>query len=471
MFSMASWNIRGLNRAPKQNEVCQVVKDNHLNICAILESHVDVSCLNNICTRVFTRWMWTSNGFLCNKGSRIILGWDPDHVDIMIEKWVDGNKMFQIVSKLKSLKSPFRKLLKDQGNLHLRVECLKTELDEAQKALDYDPSNSILCEEEAIYLKAFNQAILDEELKNRVQKNRIEVVCDMDNIEYEGLSVPNAFVKHYEMFLGVESATTPLDIPNLFTKNLPSDIRDQMVCLITNDEIKKAMFSIGDNRSQRPDASVLWEALEEFKEASGLIPKGKIPVKYLGVPLISSRLLYKDCKILVENVHNKIGEMKKGKAKDKVVDVMHNGEWSWEADWLDIQPPLLDPNKDDMLFWRDNNGNLKPFSSYVRKYAAMEHIDSRMANIISWLYPLLSTNSARSICSRLVVAASAYYIWQERNNLIFRKKARNVKQVRDTIIATIRLKIISLRFKKSLKVAKALEVWKISTETNSDGNG
>ncbi|GKD13681.1 hypothetical protein Tco_1198088, partial [Tanacetum coccineum] len=94
-----------------------------------------------------------------------------------------------------------------------------------------------------------------------------------------------------------------------------------------------------------------------------------------------------------------------------------------------------------------------------------------MANIISCLYPLSSTNLARSICSRLVVAASTYYIWQERNNHIFRKKARNVEQVRDTIIATVRLKIISLRFKKSLKVAKALKVWKISTETNSDGNG
>ncbi|GJZ35742.1 putative reverse transcriptase domain-containing protein [Tanacetum coccineum] len=64
--------------------------------------------------------------------------------------------------------------------------------------------------------------------------------------------------------------------------------------------------------------------------------------------------------------------------------------------------------------------------SYVRKYDAMEHIDLRMANILSWLYHLSSTNSARSICSRLVVAASAYYIWQERNNRIFKKKARNV---------------------------------------------
>lgn len=38
--------------------------------------------------------------------------------------------------------------------------------------------------------------------------------------------------------------------------------------------------------------------------------EGDLPVKYLGVPLISSRLLYKDCKILVEKVQNRIGDWK-----------------------------------------------------------------------------------------------------------------------------------------------------------------
>ncbi|GJR10115.1 hypothetical protein Tco_0792767 [Tanacetum coccineum] len=37
---------------------------------------------------------------------------------------------------------------------------------------------------------------------------------------------------------------------------------------------------------------------------------GKLPVKYLGVPLISSRILNKDCKILVEKVKNRIGDWK-----------------------------------------------------------------------------------------------------------------------------------------------------------------
>ncbi|GJU60852.1 putative RNA-directed DNA polymerase, eukaryota, reverse transcriptase zinc-binding domain protein [Tanacetum coccineum] len=60
-------------------------------------------------------------------------------------------------------------------------------------------------------------------------------------------------------------------------------------------------------------ASVIMDSLNEFKAVSGLvpsIPKSKLPVKYLGVPLISSRLLNKDCKILVEKARKRIGDWK-----------------------------------------------------------------------------------------------------------------------------------------------------------------
>ncbi|GKD23066.1 RNA-directed DNA polymerase, eukaryota, reverse transcriptase zinc-binding domain protein [Tanacetum coccineum] len=33
---------------------------------------------------VCSRWKWTSNGSLCDKGSRIILGWNDDIVDVMV---------------------------------------------------------------------------------------------------------------------------------------------------------------------------------------------------------------------------------------------------------------------------------------------------------------------------------------------------------------------------------------------------
>ncbi|XP_021979570.1 uncharacterized protein LOC110875674 [Helianthus annuus] len=84
MVSLASWNIRGLNRPLKQKEVRQIVKDSNLSLCAILESHVDVDKLGGVCKSVFRSWDWTSNGTCCDKGTRIIVGWNPKIFDVMV---------------------------------------------------------------------------------------------------------------------------------------------------------------------------------------------------------------------------------------------------------------------------------------------------------------------------------------------------------------------------------------------------
>nr|GEU82836.1 hypothetical protein [Tanacetum cinerariifolium] len=87
----------------------------------------------------------------------------------------------------------------------------------------------------------------------------------------------------------------------------------------------------------KESAKVIMEALDEFKCASGLIlsltkstayfcnvlnhvklsilqvlpfDEGKLPVKYFGVPLVSSRLIYKDCKELIEKVQRRVNDWK-----------------------------------------------------------------------------------------------------------------------------------------------------------------
>ncbi|GKD46610.1 hypothetical protein Tco_1271255 [Tanacetum coccineum] len=70
--------------APKQSEVCQVINENALSVCAILESHVASFRIDFLCSRVFRSWSWTSNGSFYAKGSWIILGWNPNDVDIVM---------------------------------------------------------------------------------------------------------------------------------------------------------------------------------------------------------------------------------------------------------------------------------------------------------------------------------------------------------------------------------------------------
>ncbi|GJT36586.1 putative RNA-directed DNA polymerase, eukaryota, reverse transcriptase zinc-binding domain protein [Tanacetum coccineum] len=191
---------------------------------------------------------------------------------------VDGHNMYQISSKPKSLKKPFRKLLHEQGNLHDRVNRLRHELDEVQKALDNNPADSNLRDEEAIYLKAFNEAKLDEErflkqkakidwldvgnsnsayfhkfVKSRNQRSRIEMILDANNVEVFGPNIPNVFVSHYEMFLGTSMHCDDLNVDGLFTKMISDEVCSNMVTTVTNLEIKEAMFCIGDDRAPGPD--------------------------------------------------------------------------------------------------------------------------------------------------------------------------------------------------------------------------
>ncbi|GJY34922.1 putative RNA-directed DNA polymerase [Tanacetum coccineum] len=65
------------------------------------------------------------------------------------------------------------------------------------------------------------------------------------------------------------------------------------------------LFVYGDTHSVR----TIMDALDEFKL---ILPfeEGRLPVKYLGVPLVSSRLVFRDCKELIEKVEGRINDWK-----------------------------------------------------------------------------------------------------------------------------------------------------------------
>ncbi|GJR79369.1 uncharacterized protein Tco_0150154, partial [Tanacetum coccineum] len=314
--------------------------------------------------------------------------------------------MFKVVSKLKTLKKPLRKLIYDQDNLHDRVNKLQVELDAVQKALDANPNDLNIREEEDVYLHAFNEA------KN--QRSRVDIIRDNSNNEFSCANVAEAFVSHYGKFHGCSMDYDNINSDELFPKKVSDVANSNMVRPISDEEIKRAMFDIGNDKALGPDgytsaffkkawdivgiegdplspylftlvmevltlmlkrrvrssknfryhhhcdkhhiinvcfaddlfifargdvasARVFMESLEEFKATSGLVPsipkstaffcnvapfvktailsimpflEGKLLVKYLGVPLISSRLLNKDCKVLVEKAKNRIGDWK-----------------------------------------------------------------------------------------------------------------------------------------------------------------
>ncbi|GJS24848.1 hypothetical protein Tco_0453480 [Tanacetum coccineum] len=146
-------------------------------------------------------------------------------------------------------KEGFRDAVSTGWNLNVHGR-LCVELDEAQKAIDCNPSCSLLRDEHAHYLLAFKKASLDEErflkqksniewlkagdanrayfhriVKSKCARNKIEMVRDSSNVLHEGNAVLGAFVSYYEQFLG--------------------DVSDR--------EIKDALFSMGDDKAPEPD--------------------------------------------------------------------------------------------------------------------------------------------------------------------------------------------------------------------------
>ncbi|GJX75261.1 hypothetical protein Tco_0313856 [Tanacetum coccineum] len=276
------------------------------------------------------------------------------------------------------------------------------------------------------------------------------------------------------------------------------------------------IFALGDAES----VGVIMDSLDEFKRSSGLVPsipkstsyfcnvlshvkldilnimpfsERELPVKYLGIPLISLRLLNKDYKIVVEKAKNRIDDWKNkslsfaGRLQLSVV--LENGL---------IPVPNLDPFIPDRVQWREPNGNLVEFSVlrtwealrprdltqlwcplcdtqmdthahlffecpfskkvwlYVRRLADMELVPPILNDIFLHLQPMSHKRTTRSIIGRLILAASSYFIWLERNNCLFKMIKRSPEEIHDVIMVTVRLKLISFRFKNTVMVNQLL---------------
>ncbi|KAK1407946.1 hypothetical protein QVD17_39574 [Tagetes erecta] len=155
-----------------------------------------------------------------------------------------------------------------------------------------------------------NTAFFHNSLKVKNHRSRIDVILDGGGTIHEGENVQKAFVNHYEKFLGIEGDVSLVPTPELFCNRLDEGTATTMVVL---------------------------RSLADFTAMSGLVPsiakstiyfcnvpdnvrlailnimpfvEGSLPVKYLGVPLISSRLIYRDCKWLVEKMERRIENWK-----------------------------------------------------------------------------------------------------------------------------------------------------------------
>ncbi|GJY65057.1 protein LAZ1 [Tanacetum coccineum] len=106
-----------------------------------------------------------------------------------------------------------------------------------------------------IVLLRINMVIKDLDLEPKIDtmmRDFLHFAILPDNIEVSGSHVPEVFVSHYEQFLGTSVECNELNVEGLFSKSIPATTSSNMVCDITNDEIKAAMFDIGDDKAPGP---------------------------------------------------------------------------------------------------------------------------------------------------------------------------------------------------------------------------
>ncbi|KAK1408128.1 hypothetical protein QVD17_39762 [Tagetes erecta] len=168
---------------------------------------------------------------------------------------------------------------------------------------------------ESKLLASFNEASLDEErflkqkakvhwlvegdantkyfhntLKCRNHRARIDVIIDSNGSLHEGKAVPKAFVDHYVGFLGKEDLSIIPITQELFDARIDQAVAVHMIREVTVDEIKGPY--------------------DLFLFARGDLSSAKLPVRYLGVPLVASRVRTSDCRALIEKVDNRVGDWK-----------------------------------------------------------------------------------------------------------------------------------------------------------------
>ena len=107
-----------------------------------------------------------------------------------------------------------------------------------------------------------------------------------------------------------------------------------------------------------------------------------------------------------------------------------------------------------------------PFSlqvwNLVMGEARMTGISPKWSDIVAWLLPISKQNKVATIVGRLILAASSYFVWQERNNRIHGNGTRNPDVVARVILDMVRLKLASIHFKKKVCVEKMKRTWKIA---------
>ncbi|GKD10711.1 RNA-directed DNA polymerase, eukaryota, reverse transcriptase zinc-binding domain protein [Tanacetum coccineum] len=221
-------------------------------------------------------------------------------------------------------------LTKKQEFMHIVTDKWKQEI--------HDPHNHNLRETEALLIKEFHEAERDEE-KFLFQQAKIKWLCkgDKNSSFFHKVLKGRRNIK----FLGKAQHVQDIkEVSTLFQRRINENVAFKITSEVTDKEIKEAMFDIGDSKAPGPDGfstaffkkawsiigpdicnaireiftagKLLGLCIEDRQAILSVLPFAVVtlPVRYLGVPLISKRLSVKECGYLLDKIRSKVKNWK-----------------------------------------------------------------------------------------------------------------------------------------------------------------
>nr|GEY43989.1 hypothetical protein [Tanacetum cinerariifolium] len=267
------------------------------------------------------------------------------------------------------------------------------------------------------------------------------------------------------------------------------------------------VFCNGDVHS----ITVVKKSLNEFSMVSGLFPNqkkitifsgningqvkqeilkiidfsiGKLPMRYLGVPLLEKCLSVNDCRQLIDKDHygplsNLITKRDiydaRFKCNNSVAELIKEDRWKWPSEWLDMFPilkkiqfPSLNDSSDKVT-WISKTGKQKIFSvkeawksvrtdysmnvwSNIKAMINLDQVNNEWEYIFEHLQSSNKHNNIISILKKIGVAACVYMIWNERNSRTFSKGSKEEETLTKIVKDKIRWKLASLNVKRTAVV-------------------
>ncbi|KAJ0434468.1 putative reverse transcriptase zinc-binding domain-containing protein [Helianthus annuus] len=97
----------------------------------------------------------------------------------------------------------------------------------------------------------------------------------------------------------------------------------------------------------------------------------------------------------------------------------------------------------------------------VKTMVTLENVSDSWASICAWMERTASSKTTNVIVGKILIAATTYFIWQERSARLFSHNHKSAEVVTELVKHTVRLKLMGFKFRGSADRNRVLKAWKI----------